>query len=129
MKGALPSRIASRSTGSARPSISRKMIPGTSVGAIAPCRFAIRRVTLSVYSSSSFAPRIAWSTRLTAEITSAARSASPKDATWMSSGEHVAGDLEHQRIRHENQQEARDQHERQPERRQHGRQDGIEDRR
>ena len=42
MVGALPSRIARRSTGSASPSISRKTIPGTSVLAMIPCRRAIR---------------------------------------------------------------------------------------
>ena len=42
MVGALPSRIARRSTGSASPSISRKTIPGTSVLAMMPCRRAIR---------------------------------------------------------------------------------------
>ena len=42
MFGALPSRIARRSTGSASPSISRKTIPGTSVLPMMPCRRAIR---------------------------------------------------------------------------------------
>ena len=37
MFGALPSRIARRRTGSASPSISRKMIPGTSVRVAPPC--------------------------------------------------------------------------------------------
>ena len=42
MFGALPSRIARRSTGSASPSISRKTIPGASVRTGAPDRRAIR---------------------------------------------------------------------------------------
>ena len=86
MFGALPSRIASRSTGSASPSISRNTMPGTSVTALAPWRRAIRRVTRRLYSSSSLVPRIAWRIRLTAEITIAASSASPNESTRMSSG-------------------------------------------
>ena len=62
ISGALPSRIARRSTGSASPSISRKMIPGTSVRSCAPWRRAIRWITRSVYVSSSFVPRTTWST-------------------------------------------------------------------
>ena len=46
--GALPSRIARRSTGSASPSISRKTIPGASVTVRPPERRAIRWITRSV---------------------------------------------------------------------------------
>ena len=48
MFGALPSRIARRRTGSASPSISRKMIPGASVRVAPPWRFAMRWTTRSV---------------------------------------------------------------------------------
>ncbi len=48
MFGAFPSRIALRKTGIARPSISRKTMPGASVRVAPPCLFAIRRTTLSV---------------------------------------------------------------------------------
>ena len=72
---AFPSRIARRSTGSASPSISRKMIPGMSVFVTLPCRRAIRWTTRSVYVSSSFVPAIAWRTTLTADVISAATSA------------------------------------------------------
>ena len=83
--GALPSRMASRRTGSARPSISRKMIPGT-WWSRSPWRRAMRRVTLRLYWSSSFVPRTACRTRLAAAITSDATSASPNESTRMSSG-------------------------------------------
>ena len=46
--GALPSRIARRSTGRASPSISRKTIPGASVTVRPPERLAIRWLTLNV---------------------------------------------------------------------------------
>ena len=79
MFGALPSRIARRSTGSASPSISRKMIPGTGVLAITPCRRAMRFATRIEYVSSE--PRKTASTTLTAATTSAASSAQPKLST------------------------------------------------
>ena len=72
---AFPSRIARRSTGSASPSISRKMIPGMSVFVTSPCRRAMRCTTLSVYVSSSFVPARTSRTTLTAEATTAATSA------------------------------------------------------
>ena len=81
MCGALPSRIARRSTGNASPSISRKTIPGTSVRVAPPWRFAIRWTTRSVYVSSSFVEKITSSTTLTAATTSAASSAQPKLST------------------------------------------------
>ncbi len=43
--GALPSRIARRSTGSDRPSISRKTMPGTEVRVIPAVRSAMRWTT------------------------------------------------------------------------------------
>jgi hypothetical protein len=52
MTGALPSRSARRRTSCARPSISRKTIPGTSL-TIAPARRAWRRTTLRCHVSSS----------------------------------------------------------------------------
>ena len=79
MFGALPSRIARRSTGSASPSISRKTIPGTSVLAMMPCRRAIRwAMRIGVVSS---VPRMTASTTLTAATTSAASNAQPKLST------------------------------------------------
>ena len=79
MVGALPSRIARRSTGSASPSISRNTIPGTSVLAMMPCRRAIRcAIRIEDVSSE---PRITASTTLTAATTSAASSAQPKLST------------------------------------------------
>ena len=79
--GALPSRMARRRTGRARPSISRKMIPGTSVRGRAPWRRATRRTTRRAYSSWSFVPSMTWSTIETAEITSDASSAIPNEST------------------------------------------------
>ena len=79
MVGAFPSRIARRSTGSASPSISRKTIPGTSVAAMIPWRFAIRcAIRIDELSS---VPKATASTTLTAATTSAARSAQPKLST------------------------------------------------
>ncbi len=71
MCGAFPSRIARCSTGRARPSISRKMIPGASVLVSSPERRAIRRMTRYVYVSSSFVPKSTSSTTPTADATSA----------------------------------------------------------
>ena len=79
MVGALPSRIARRSTGSASPSISRNTIPGTSVLAMMPCRRAIRcAIRIDDMSSE---PRSTASTTLTAATTSEASSAQPKPST------------------------------------------------
>ena len=79
MFGALPSRIARRSTGKASPSISRNTIPGTSVLAMIPCRRAIR-CAMRIEDMSS-EPRNTSITTLTAATTSAARSAQPKLST------------------------------------------------
>ena len=51
--GALPSRIARSSTSCARPSISRKNSPGTSVGSLFATRRAWRRTTLRTQNASS----------------------------------------------------------------------------
>src|SRR3954451_21985367 len=77
--GALPSRIARFRTGSASPSISRKMIPGTSVLAIRPCRRAIRCAMR--IEEPSCEPSTTARTTLTAATTSEARSAQPKLST------------------------------------------------
>ena len=61
-------------------------MPGTSVPSWAPRRRAIRRVTRTVYSVSSFVPRRTWSTMVTAAIRSDASRASPKPSTRTSSG-------------------------------------------
>src|SRR5262245_60094318 len=71
MFGAFPSRIARWRTGRARPSISRKMIPGASVIVCSPERRAIRWMTRYVYVSSSFVPKSTSSTTPTAAATSA----------------------------------------------------------
>src|SRR5829696_2021220 len=81
MFGALPSRIARRRTGNARPSISRKMIPGASVRVAPPCRRAMRWTTRSVYVSSSFAEKTTSSTTLMAASTRAASSAHQNEST------------------------------------------------
>ena len=80
---ALPSRIARRRIGRARPSISRKTIPGRSVAVRSPERLASRWITRSVYVSSSAAPIITCSTRLTAAATSATSSAAQKESSEM----------------------------------------------
>ncbi len=86
MFGAFPSRIARRSTGSARPSISRKIRPGASVRLPPPVRLARRRVTRRVYVSSSFVPKTMSRTTPTADATSAATSAHQKLSTWIALG-------------------------------------------
>ena len=53
-------------------------MPGTSVPSWAPRRRATRRTTRTLYSSSSFVPRITCSTIVTAAISSEVSSASPK---------------------------------------------------
>ena len=100
-------------------------MPGTSVPACAPWRRAIRRVTRSVYSSSSLVPRMTCSTMLTAAITSEASSASPKEPMWMSSGNTLSA-IRSTRRRRQHQQEARDEHERQAQRGQDRGQDRVE---
>ena len=62
------------------------MIPGVSVRATSPCRRAIRRVTRSVYSSSSLVPEMTCSTTPTAAITSDISSASAKPSIRSQSG-------------------------------------------
>ena len=79
--GALPSRIARRSTGSANPSISRKTIPGASLRMRSPERRAMRCMTRKVYVSSSSVPRSTSSPTPTAEATSATSSADQKEST------------------------------------------------
>ena len=119
--GALPSRIARRSTGSASPSISRKTIPGTSVLAMIPCLRAIR-CAIRIDDMSSEARRTA-STTLTAATTSAASSAQPKLSTRRipRSGRRRRSGC---RRRRQDQEKAEDERERQPQ----GGEDGWDDR-
>ena len=93
----------------------------------APRRRAIRRVTRTVYSSSSFVPRSTCSTMLTAAISSEASSASPKSPTWTSSGSSSRAMSSSAASADEHEQEAGDEHERQPERGQDRRQHRVED--
>src|SRR3954471_19100949 len=86
MLGALPSRMASRSTGSASPSISRKTIPGTAVASTTPWRRAMRRVTRKVNSSSSLVPNSTSRTTDAAQMMSEAASAAPNESTCTSPG-------------------------------------------
>ncbi len=81
MFGALPSRIARRSTGNASPSISRKTIPGASVATRSFDRRAIRSITRSEYVSSSSTPNRTPSAMLTAAATSATASAAQNPST------------------------------------------------
>ena len=131
MVGALPSRIASRSTGSARPSISRKMIPGTSVRVVAPWRRGDRGA-----SRAACTRRRRWCRAITCEhdrrrprSAATASSASPNESTW-----NVVGQRPRRRASSSSasatstQEEADDEHERQPQRGEHRRQDRVEDR-
>ena len=81
MFGALPSRIARCSTGRARPSISRKTMPGASVETGFRPRRAILWMTRNVYVSSSFDPATASRITPTAAATSATPSADQKEST------------------------------------------------
>ncbi len=84
MFGALPSRIARRSVGRPSPSISRQTIPGVaSAPERRPCRRAIRCVTRSEYSSSSFVPNSTASPIVTAVATRAVSSAHQNESTWI----------------------------------------------
>src|SRR6476619_4125686 len=85
MCGALPSRIARRSTGSASPSISRKTTPGASVRIGAPVLRAMRWTTRYENSLSSSTPAMTSITSVTAEAMSATRSAHQKPSTLMRS--------------------------------------------
>lgn len=79
--GALPLRIANWSTGSARPSISSMISPGSELSICVPWRLATRRVTRIVNSSSSLVPRMTVMTIMAAATTSDESSASPKEST------------------------------------------------
>ena len=128
ISGAVPSRIARRSTGSASPSISRKMIPGTSVCSCPPVRRAIRRITRSVYVSSSFAPRRTSSTTLAADATSAASSAQPKWSTEIASGRSSAAIMNMSASSDEHEQQAEDERVRERQRGDERREHRVEDR-
>ena len=73
--GALPSRIARRRTGRARPSISRNTTPGASVRTGVPVRRAMRWTTRNENSLSSSTPATTSSTSVTAEARKATSSA------------------------------------------------------
>ena len=86
MFGVLPSRIARRSTGSARPSISRNRRPGLSVTVGRSVRRPTRRATESVYASSSSMPVITPIGVLIADAITATSSASARPSTRSRSG-------------------------------------------
>ena len=86
MFGVLPSRMARRSTGSARPSISRNRRPGLSVTVGRSVRRPTRRATESVYASSSSMPVITPIGVLIADAITATSSASAGPRTPSRSG-------------------------------------------
>ena len=125
MVGALPSRIAARSTGSASPSISRKTIPGTSVLSMIPCRRAIRCAM-----------------RMRGRVLGGPEDDGQHDAHGGDDegGQerpaevvdlehpvgHVGGDEEDERVGDQDQQEAEDERERQPQGGERGRDDRVQ---
>ena len=128
MFGALPSRIARRSTGRASPSISRKMIPGASVSTRSPERRAMRCVdaeAVEVVVVRRRARRRARST--TAEATSAASSAQPSESTSTSSASIAGARRAARRRRASTSRKSEQERERQPQRRDQRRQHGVED--
>ena len=128
--GALPSRIARCSTGSARPSISRKTIPGTSVLVAPPARRAIRWITRSVYVV--VVVRRQKDVRSTiieaAEVTSDGeqRRAERVDLDALESA-MSDGQQQHAASSDEDEDEAEQQRERQPQRREDRRQHRVQD--
>ena len=94
-------------------------MPAPSWGVIAPCRRAIRRITRSEYSSSSFVPAITWRTMDVAAITSAASRASPEGPDDDGLLESVGGQLQRERVDEQHRQEAHHQRPRKPQRRYH----------
>ena len=104
------------------------MIPGASVRVSAPWRPATRLITRSVYSSSSLVPVSTWSTIETAAITSAASSASPNESIPQHLGEQLVGEHQGAGVGEQHQEEAGDERERQPQRGEQRRQDGVDDR-
>ena len=127
--GSARCRRASRAAapGSASPSISRKMIPGTSVAppSLPPRdpRIDPQRVRVVVVRPER--PRRA--RRTTAEITSAARSAQPNESTSIALRVDLGREQQRSRVEDEEQHEAERQHERQPQRGDDRRQDGVQD--
>src|SRR4051794_27569101 len=81
MFGVVPSRIARRRTGRAKPSISRKRIPGASVTVGFSTRRATRRATRSVYVSSSSIPATTLAAMLIAVAMSDTANASANPST------------------------------------------------
>ena len=116
--GALPSRIARRSTGSASPSISRNTIPGTSVTTCSPERRAMRCVTRSMYASSSFVRNSGSRITDAIEATNAAPSAAHHESTVRASGTSSETSTNIAASSDEHEEEPEHERERQPERRQ-----------
>jgi hypothetical protein len=127
MVGALPSRIARCSTGSASPSISRNTIPGTSVLAMIPCRRAMRCAIRTEDMSS--VPRITASTTLTAATTSEVRRAQPKPSTVSTPSVRLSVRRRMPASAIRDEQEAEHQRGRQAHCGQHGRDDRVQRRR
>ena len=124
MVGALPSRIARRSTGSASPSISRKTIPGTSVLAMIPCRRAIRCAMRIEYVSSEPRSDGEHDAHGGDDERGEERPAEAVD------GEHPVGQgvgqQEDAGVGDQHEQEAEDERERQPQRGEHRRDDRVQ---
>ena len=125
--GALPSRIARCSTGSASPSISRNTIPGASVRTRSPERRAIRWMTRNVKVSSSFVPKSA---------SSATRDPGRDERNQERRAERVdrevavrdaVGGEQHERVEHEYEHESDEKCQRQTERCDERRQDRVQD--
>ena len=127
MFGALPSRIARCSTGSASPSISRKTIPGASRldALLRPSRDAVdhaERVEVVVVDAEEHAER------------DAGRRGDERDAerrpeavdVEVAARDRVGGE-QHRRVEHEHEQEADERHQRQAQRRDDRRQQRVED--
>ena len=125
MVGALPSRIARRSTGSASPSISRKTIPGTSVlgDDALPTRDPLRDAERVRVVRAERGPRARRSprrrrARRAAPSRSCRRVSTPSVRSSVSSRMAGVGDQDEQEAEHER--------ERQPQRGEHGRDDRVQ---
>ena len=126
--GALPSRIAWRSTGSARPSISRKRIPGTSVRVLPalaardPLDHPQRVLVVVVRASHDLKhDRDGGHHQRRQQRV-------PERVDGDEVGEHVVGEQQRERVDEQHEQEAEREHERQPQRRDHRREDRVDDR-
>jgi hypothetical protein len=102
-------------------------MPGTSVTTGRPARRAMRCMTLSVYVSSSFTPKTTSSATLTAAMTRPARSAARTESTVKARAGEVGGDEEDRRVAGQREEKAERERERQPQGREDGRDEDVED--